>query len=199
MSSLGKFSMVRYRKEHHSEIHGLIVAAASRRLRSRGVDALNIAEVMKGVGLTHGGFYAHFVDRSAMICEALKSAMDDSADNFRMLTDMARQANRHSVIAEYYLSDGRVLDVENGCPAAALANEINRLPKEARQIFNDGYVATLKILTDYFGDTLVAAAALAQLIGSLNLMRVTESDELRVRIKQAAVLQFERYPPAHQT
>jgi TetR/AcrR family transcriptional repressor of nem operon len=185
---------VRYRKEHQAQIHNLIVVAASRKLRSRGVEAINIAEVMKSVGLTHGGFYAHFSDRSAMICEAVQSAMTESSENFKKLTGLARQANRHSIIVEYYLSDMRVSDIENGCPAAALANEINRLPENAKRKFSAGLKETLSILEDYFGSCLIANAALALLVGSLNLMRSTDDATLRAQIKRASIQQFDFYP-----
>ena len=51
--------------------HERIVEAASRDLRRSGFEGVNVAGVMKTAGLTHGGFYAHFESRDALLSEAI--------------------------------------------------------------------------------------------------------------------------------
>ena len=50
--------------------HERIVGAAARATRRSGYDGTGVVDIMKEVGLTHGGFYAHFASREAMLVEA---------------------------------------------------------------------------------------------------------------------------------
>ncbi len=54
--------------------HERIVEAASRAIRRNGYDGAGVADIMKDAGLTHGGFYAHFASREAMLAEAADRA-----------------------------------------------------------------------------------------------------------------------------
>ena len=61
---------MRYSKEHKQETHARIVKKASVRLREKGAHGIGVADLMKEAGLTHGGFYAHFDSREALVIEA---------------------------------------------------------------------------------------------------------------------------------
>ena len=67
---------MRYVKGHGQQTRSRIVEEASYGLRQAGVDGMSVADLMKRVGLTHGGFYAHFESREALVIEAFASAMD---------------------------------------------------------------------------------------------------------------------------
>ena len=54
--------------------HERIVEAAARAIRRSGYDGTGVADIMKDAGLTHGGFYAHFASREAMLAEAADRA-----------------------------------------------------------------------------------------------------------------------------
>ena len=54
--------------------HERIVEAAARAIRRSGYNGTGVADIMKDVGLTHGGFYAHFPSREAMLAEAADRA-----------------------------------------------------------------------------------------------------------------------------
>ncbi len=69
---------MRYSKEHKLETHARIVKKASVRLREKGAHGIGVADLMKDAGLTHGGFYAHFDSREALVIEAFAYAMDRS-------------------------------------------------------------------------------------------------------------------------
>src|SRR5438105_15094153 len=58
--------------------HERIVGAAARAIRRSGYDGTGVADIMKNVGLTHGGFYAHFASREAMLAEAADRAGAES-------------------------------------------------------------------------------------------------------------------------
>ena len=57
--------------------HTRIVETAARAIRRSGYDGTGVADIMKEAGLTHGGFYAHFPSRDAMLAEADASFTDD--------------------------------------------------------------------------------------------------------------------------
>jgi len=62
---------MRYSKEHKQETHARIVKKASVRLREKGAHGIGVADLMKEAGMTHGGFYAHFNSREALVIEPL--------------------------------------------------------------------------------------------------------------------------------
>lgn len=69
--------------------HDRIVEAAARAIRRVGYAGVGVADVMKEAGLTHGGFYAHFPSRDAMLVAAMERAGRDGAA--RMAQGMARR------------------------------------------------------------------------------------------------------------
>ena len=78
---------MRYSKEHKQETHARIVKKASVRLREKGAHGIGVADLMKEAGLTHGGFYAHFDSREALVIEAFAYAMDRSIEHWRKIAD----------------------------------------------------------------------------------------------------------------
>src|SRR5436190_910859 len=58
--------------------HDRIVEAAARAIRRSGYNGTGVADIMKSAGLTHGGFYAHFSSREAMLAEAADRAGSES-------------------------------------------------------------------------------------------------------------------------
>ncbi len=68
---------MRYSREHKLETHARIVKKASVRLREKGAHGIGVADLMKEAGLTHGGFYAHFDSREALVIEALHMRWTD--------------------------------------------------------------------------------------------------------------------------
>ena len=58
---------MRYTKEHKVRTRGRIVERASLALREEGADGVSVAALMDLAGLTHGGFYAHFESREALV------------------------------------------------------------------------------------------------------------------------------------
>src|ERR1700757_4579276 len=126
---------MRYSREHKQETHARIVRKASVRLREKGAHGIGVAEVMKEAGLTHGGFYAHFDSRDALLVEALERAGRESAD---ALSQAAERRARRGVSAfrslvETYLSDSLLASLERGCPVSALGSDMPRQSEIVRE------------------------------------------------------------------
>ena len=69
---------MRYSDTHKSETHAKLVRLAGRALREKGPEGLAVAELMQAAGLTHGGFYAHFKSKDALLVEALEAVFQES-------------------------------------------------------------------------------------------------------------------------
>ncbi|WP_296442689.1 TetR/AcrR family transcriptional regulator [Rhodoferax sp. UBA5149] len=108
--------------------HERIVEVAARTLRRNGYGGVGVADVMKQAGLTHGGFYAHFESRDALLAEAIERAGRDSAAvmNRRIDTSRARGQSPLRALVEGYLSETHLRGVEGGCVVAALSSEMPR-------------------------------------------------------------------------
>ena len=79
--------MARYPKEHKGQTRARILAASDRLLKERGAEAASIDAVMKGAGLTVGGFYAHFESKDELERETLLYGLEASMD--RLLAPLA--------------------------------------------------------------------------------------------------------------
>jgi TetR/AcrR family transcriptional repressor of nem operon len=108
--------------------HDRIVEVAARALRRNGYAGVGVADVMKQAGLTHGGFYAHFESRDALLAEATERAGRDSAATMNQRVDASRARGESALraLVEGYLSDAHLSGTETGCVVAALSSEMPR-------------------------------------------------------------------------
>jgi len=108
--------------------HDRIVEVAARTLRRNGYAGVGVADVMKQAGLTHGGFYAHFESRDALLAEAIARAGRDSAAAMgqRIEASRARGESALRALVDSYLSDAHLNGTESGCVVAALSSEMPR-------------------------------------------------------------------------
>src|SRR5437762_13885168 len=78
--------------------HERIVEAAARAIRRSGYDGTSVADIMKEAGLTHGGFYAHFASREAMLAEAADRAGAEAVAAAARVAATAPPEDRKSVV-----------------------------------------------------------------------------------------------------
>src|SRR5260370_27299358 len=117
---------MRYSKEHKLETHTRIVKKAAVLLREKGAHGIGVADLMKEAGLTHGGFYAHFDSREALVIEAFAYAMDRSTERWRKIAEQTPPDKRLATIVESYLTRLHRDDPGNGCAVPTLGAEIAR-------------------------------------------------------------------------
>src|SRR5690242_353797 len=106
--------------------HERIVDAAARAIRRSGYHGTGVADIMKAAGLTHGGFYAHFSSRDALLAEAADRAGSESVQLLQALAASASGPQALRSMIEGYLSKGHLESAETGCPVAALGSEMPR-------------------------------------------------------------------------
>ena len=182
---------MRYSKEHKQETHARIVKKASVRLREKGAHGIGVADLMKEAGLTHGGFYAHFDSREALVMEAFAHAMDRSTERWRKLAEQTPPDKRLATIVENYLTPLHRDDPGHGCAVPTLGAEIARESPKTRKAF----AAKLEQMIDMMADQVLevprkgarkqAVAALATMMGTLVLSRIAGSGELSDEILAA--------------
>lgn len=156
--------------------HERIVDAASRAIRREGYSGVGVADVMKEAGLTHGGFYAHFPSRDALLAAAMDRAGQDGAA--RLSEGMARRraegASPLRAWVETYLGEAHLGGCEGGCPVSALASEIPRQSPEVREVAAVRVQRLLegirKVLPAGAGEH-AAVAVTSTLVGALQLAR----------------------------
>lgn len=156
--------------------HERIVDTASRAIRRTGYQGTGVADLMKEAGLTHGGFYAHFSSRNAMLAEAIQRAGEQSAA--RLATNAARRRARGAsplrALVEVYLGNAHLAEAEEGCALAALLSEMPRQPDEVRE----ASAARVQRFIDSVREVLPegapperAAAVAATMVGGLQMAR----------------------------
>src|ERR1700740_1485193 len=126
---------MRYSREHKLETHARIVKKASGRLREKGAHGIGVADLMKDAGLTHGGFYAHFDSREALVIEAFGYAMDRSTEHWKKIAAETSPERRLALMVETYLSPLHRDDPGHGCSIPSLGPEIARESPKTRKAF----------------------------------------------------------------
>lgn len=174
---------MRYSKEHKLETHARIVKKASVRLREKGAHGVGVADLMKEAGLTHGGFYAHFDSREALVIEAFAYAMDRSIERWRKVAEQIPPEKRLATIVETYLAPVHRDDPGHGCAIPTLGAEIARESPKTRKAF----AAKLEQMIDMIADQIPdvprktarkrAMATLGTMMGTLVMARVAGSGE----------------------
>jgi len=174
--------------------HDRIVDTAARVLRETGFHGVGVADVMQRAGLTHGGFYAHFPSRDALLAEALQRAGEDSRLRLdrSIAARQAKGASRLRALVESYLSEPHLKAVDSGCPVAALASEMPRQSeavREAAQARVESLMAAVDAALPPGQAAGTAGIVAAQMIGALQIARAL-GDNASGRRQLAAARHF---------
>ncbi len=179
--------IMRYPESHKQAVRERIVGAAARALRAHGLEGVSIPALMKQVGLTHGGFYAHFDDRDELVAEAVRAAARSTADG--VFADDLERAQAFG----RYLSGTHRDHPEQGCVVAALGTEGARKDGAVRDAFADVALGLLRLTERKLHPDRPARQlsdrALQQtsaLVGALVLSRLVKDRKLSDRILAAA-------------
>lgn len=169
---------MRYQADHKEKTRARILAEASRALRKGGAASVSLASVMKGAGLTHGGFYAHFASRDAMLTAVIEQTFGYSRDRWAHETlDRSPKDGLLNYI-DWYLSKAHRDNRDNGCIIAAIGGELPHLSAECQDAFADGTKRLVSLITAHIAalprdnaDDL-AHSVFAEMVGALVLARI---------------------------
>ena len=179
---------MRYSREHKQETHARIVRKASIRLREKGAHGIGVADLMKEAGLTHGGFYAHFDSREALVIEAFNYAMDRATERWRRVVAEMPPEKRLSTIVDGYLTAAHRDDPGQGCAVPSLGAEIARESPKTRRAFSLKLDQMIDMMADQILDVprktarRQAMATLATMMGTIVMSRIAGNGELSEEI-----------------
>ena len=131
--------MARYGKEHKQSTRRRIVETAGRRLKRDGIEGSGIATLMADAGLTNGAFYNHFASKDDLVGAAVTDQLRDQSAKF---SAHAGRAGLEQIVREY-LSVQHRDNPDDGCPSAALLDEIARSTDATKRAYTDGLLVVI--------------------------------------------------------
>lgn len=183
---------MRYSAEHKKDTRERIVRAASRQFRRRGGKGLAIADLMRELDLTHGGFYKHFDSKQQLLAEAIAKGFEDTETGFVDAVGKAKPGTELKTLIEHYLSLEHCSNPGAGCPAAALASEIARYPRTVRVEIDRAMQQRIKRIAKFLpGQTEKerernCLVLLSGMMGTVNMARAAVDQESRKTILDAS-------------
>jgi AcrR family transcriptional regulator len=169
-----------------------ILRAAARAIRKYGYEGVGVADVMKEAGLTHGGFYAHFKSRDALLAAAAEQGGVESNEHLSRAIAAAKPGQELMALVDAYLSDGHVAAPEQGCAIAAAGSEVPRQQADVRRVASRRIKDIIGLIERQFPEWGKRAAhdkamaIAATLVGSVVLARAVDDAQLSRSIRKAA-------------
>src|SRR3984893_1504490 len=184
-------------KQKMAEHREQIIEAAAKRFREKGFDGISVAELMKEVGLTHGGFYGHFTSKEELVSLASQRAMRSTSAKWARVIGEA-PGDPLAALAKDYLSTRHQDHPEAGCLFAALGGELGRQPVLVQKAAMEVQLQFLYILSRVVPGRAKAArrrkaiVVFAELIGGMILARSVPDPELSQEILKtmAAIIPY---------
>jgi TetR/AcrR family transcriptional regulator, transcriptional repressor for nem operon len=182
---------MRYDSGHKEATREKILAEAARRFREEGIDAVGVANLMGGLGLTQGGFYNHFDSKDALAREAVTQALGATREQMEHDGSLV-------TLVERYLSTAHRDHPGNGCATAALSQEIARASDTVREGFTDELGKILAAIRGALPSAMptrqkkaTAMQFFSLLVGSMSLARAVNapalSDDILAAGRKAAL------------
>jgi TetR/AcrR family transcriptional regulator, transcriptional repressor for nem operon len=185
---------MRYGKDQKRATRQRILQAAGRRFKEDGIDGAGVAAVMSDAGLTNGAFYAHFASKEDLVANVLADQLRAQRQSFD-----AQPPDRQGLEAfiRSYLSPQHRDQCAEGCPSAALLDEIARRPAATKQVYTDELRGVIDDIASRLDPTDAEAARtdgltlFGLMLGTLQLARALTdrdlSDQLLARCVKTAI------------
>jgi AcrR family transcriptional regulator len=176
--------------------HDRIVDAAARAIRRSGYNGTGVADIMKAAGLTHGGFYAHFPSRDAMLAEAADRAGSEAVVLMERVAAAVPPQQALQAMMQAYLSEDHVKSIETGCATAALGSEMPRQAPEVRRAATRRIKEMVDLVARHSNDWGQSGAheqallAVSTMVGALVLARAVDDARLSDALREAALNHF---------
>ena len=183
--------------------HDRIVEVAARSIRRAGFRGVGVADIMKEAGLTHGGFYAHFASRDALLVEALQRAGQDNLASMSEAVErkLRKGGTRFAALVQTYLHDVHIDRSEDGCVIAALGSEMTRQDDAVRDEARSRVAAMVQMVRSALpegADSAQAEVVTATMVGALQLARTLGGHAGRDILAQTRKALIERHDPSTQ-
>lgn len=183
---------MRYQAGHKAKTRDSIIREAAAAVRTVGPRDVGVADVMGKLGLTHGGFYAHFRNKEELIAAAITHMFDDQIESRYSPLNGSEPDGALNAIVESYLSPLHRSSLESGCPLPALASEMPRLPAAMQAAFSAGSERVVDEIARHLKrkgterSKAVARSALAEMVGAVAMSRTIGEDRTAARFLKDA-------------
>lgn len=181
---------MRYDKDHKEKTRSRIVEVAAEEFRRKGVKSVGVAGLMADAGLTHGGFYAHFESKEALLCEALDTAFT------QVMASMAQESSGPGDglenLLKAYLNKSHADNPAHGCPASSLTAEVARHPDPTRAAFSGNVSRFVSLIEAQLTESSDAdkrqraTAIFSLMIGGIQMARAEPDEKRKDEILAAA-------------
>ena len=181
---------MRYSKDHKQATRQRILEAAGRRFKQDGIDGAGLATVMSDAGLTNGAFYAHFSSKEDLVANVLAEQL--RAQRQSLDAEPSDRAGLEAFVRSY-LSPEHRNQFADGCPSAALLDEIARRPADTRDVFTEEVMGVVDDIaarinpTDVEAGRVDALTVFGLMIGTLQLARTLTDRQLSDRLLDRGV------------
>ncbi len=168
---------MRYGAEHKERTRERVLKQAVLAIRADGPENLGVADVMRRAGLTHGGFYAHFPSREALLLAAIEEMFAATRSMFDRCTKGLPPREALRAYVDCYVSRAHRDARDTGCPFPLLAGDLPRLGVAVRARFAAGVARMAAAIADKLRQAghpepeAAASSAVAEMIGALCLAR----------------------------
>jgi TetR/AcrR family transcriptional repressor of nem operon len=168
-----------------------VIDVASRLFREHGFDGIGLKDLMKGAGLTQGGFYKQFASKEDLAVQASKRALESASRRWSEAA-AANPKDPLAAVVAFYLSMGHRGERMDGCPVVALGADAARQGPEVKASFEAGIREYLELLGGWIGEagseepSRKAMAILSTMIGAVVLARAVNDEQLSKQFLQAA-------------
>jgi|SRR5579871_4360583 len=183
---------MRYTASHKQETHQRLLNVAAEALREKGPERLAVADVMRAAGLTHGGFYAHFKSKDALLAETLAAGFAQSARRMRRLVDGLPPRHALATWIDQYVSPHHRDNRSTGCPIVALSSDLPRQSKKFQAAFDKGVKAMIRQLESWMAESgmdepeRLAESVLSAAVGAVSMSRAVSDKRLSDDLLEAA-------------
>ncbi|GGA11484.1 TetR family transcriptional regulator [Paenibacillus marchantiophytorum] len=168
-----------YPEGHKFKVRGKIIESAAQAFRTNGIRDISVPFIMKGAGLTHGGFYSHFDNKEQLVAEACRYAISDTISFLQEVADQENKGPKINAVIDYYLSTQHRDRTEMGCILPALSSEISRASDEIRQVFTNELERMIDFISDVGKiDKAKGSILLSTMVGTLVLARSVNDSKL---------------------
>jgi TetR/AcrR family transcriptional repressor of nem operon len=173
--------------EQKQRSHAAILASAATLLRTQGIRASSVGDIMKGAGLTVGGFYGHFASKESLVAATIRQAAGTLwARMIRSMKGASPRERAASVLASY-LTRAHRDNAADGCMLPGAAPEIAREGAPYRQALEVELAGFVRTLGQAVGTGRSEAIGLiALMVGALTLARAVAGTRLSDEILRAA-------------
>lgn len=177
------------KSKQKQESREAIAASAAALLRERGIKESSVKDVMKGAGLTVGGFYNHFESKEELFVETLRNAVSATWDHLLKSANGDSPRSRTLSMIRRYLSRKHRDNRETGCPLPSAAPEVAREGEPYRSALEkelSGFVSSFANMLDAGAESREKALGLTALMyGALSLSRAVAGTRLSDEFLQA--------------